>query len=456
MLKMSYVHRPAVQPLEYRTVIQLFDIHAKSHPQREAFVIYNPSGQRSSYTFKQMQQRSLFLAASFLRLGWKRGERVALMLPSRVAFLLSYMALLRIGVNVLLLPSSGKPLDEIVAILDNCQGVVFCENASVSFNQQLLSFLKKRFEDSKIVVVDTEQNEVFKEGLGYSKYNDLLKSGEELDVNEVLKKQDKVQLDDPAAVLFTSGSTGVPKGVQHTHHSLVNGAILVAKFGFDIEIDHDGGNSECRLFNDRPFYWGGCLCGGINIVLSTGCTLVAASPIKTVKERDVTFLLQLLQNEKCTNALLMAYIVVDLITHPQAASFDHSHLRVARTSGQPLPNALFRKLTSTLPNCKLISGYGLTEIMPVASQVLGGLQTLTEDNLGMNGAPPIEIKITDENQNLAPVGQVGEICLRSPNCFLEYLDNKKDTSKVISSTGWVHTSDMGVINERGGLTRAII
>lgn len=447
MLKMSYVHRPAVEPLEHRTVIQLFDMHAGTHPDRDAFVIYNQLDQRFLYTFKDMQQRSMFLAASFLRLGWKRGDRVALMIPSRVEFLLCYMALLRMGVNVLLLPSSGKPIEEVLPIIDQCQGLVFWENASAPFNKTLGAFLNKRFDLGKVVLIDVEQKgNYFEEFKEYTKFTELLKSGENLTLDEVLKNQDKVQFDDPAVVVFTSGSTGVPKGVQHTHHSLVNGAMLSAKFSFEFEMDGSG-SSQSRLFNDRPFYWSGCLFGGVNIVLSTGCTLVATAPMKSVKECDVGFLLRVLQNETCTNALFMAYIVYDLVTQAKTASFDLSRLKTVVISGQSLPDILFKELALVLPNCKLIDGYGLTEALPIAFEEISS-QTSSEE-AGMNGVPPIEIKIIDENQFLLPVGHVGEICVRSPNCLLGYLGNDKETSRVVLGTGWVHTGDMGVMNHKG-------
>ena len=424
--------------MEYRTLIQLFDVHANTHPEREAFVLYDLN-QRYSYTFEKMQQESLYLAASFLHIGWKRGQRVVLMIPSRIEFLLCYMALLRIGVNAILLPSSGKPIEEVISVISryDCHGIILCLGIEKCFDDQLMGFLKSRKEKNKIVLIDSEKTDAFV-GEEYSNFRDLLKSGEKVDVNLVLKEQEQVQLDDVAVVVFTSGSTGEPKAVQYTHHSIVNGSLLTAEFGYCLQVDRERKlPGECRIFNDRPFYWAGCLFGGLNSVLCLGSTLVAAPAIKTVKECDLDFLLRLLENERCTNALFMAYIVVDIVNHSEAKNYDLSHLEAILSGGQPLSIQVLNKLGSILPKCKVIYGYGLSELMPLAAELVS-LENTADDYQGMDLVPPIEMKITDGDQNLVPVGQVGEVCARSPCSFLEYLDDAQATAKAKSKTGWVH------------------
>jgi fatty-acyl-CoA synthase len=242
MAEMSYIHKPAIRPLEHRTIVQLFDIHANKHPDIEAFIFYTSTGQRSTYTFRQIQQMSLSLAASFLRLGWKRGERVALMVPKQVEFVVNYVALLRLGVNVILVPVYGRPDDEVFVHLKRlkCNGYIIHENSVKSFNiRDVLTDLEQ------VVLIDKERAGISE---GEYNYRDLLETGRDLGVDEVLKRQEQVQFDDPALVVFTSGSTGVPKAVQYTHHALANSSI--PSF---IKDPTASGIEGLRMFNDRPF-----------------------------------------------------------------------------------------------------------------------------------------------------------------------------------------------------------
>ncbi|KAK3746026.1 hypothetical protein QZH41_003240 [Actinostola sp. cb2023] len=445
MATMSYIHKPALEPLEHRTIIQLFDTHANRDPEREVFVLYDESGQRSSYTFKQMQQQSLRLAASFLRIGWKKGERVAIQAPSAIEYLLSYMALNRIGALSILLPQ-GIPIEETIGFLNRykCQGVILFVSKDVQLTGEHLADLKKTMEESKVVMIDTEHSQVL--GNGCSRFSNLLMTGE-TDFSKVLERQNQVQFDDTAVVTLTSGSTGEPKGVVRTHHSIVNSTLISGKFIIGIDFDPDSKQSRDRLFTDRPFYWVGGL-APIQMALSTGCTLLTAPAIKTVKECDIEFLLKLLQNERCTAALLMPYLVVDIANYSGQMNYDLSCLKAALTGGQPIPNHIFEKVRSVAPNCKLIKGYGMTECVSVALEVLGE----QEGEEGLELISLNELKIVDENIQILPVGEVGEICLRSPTAFLEYFFNPEATRKTISRTGWVHTSDIGKMNPSGRFT----
>ncbi|KAK3735621.1 hypothetical protein QZH41_007397 [Actinostola sp. cb2023] len=382
---------------------------------------------------------------SFLRIGWKKGERVAIQAPSGIGFLLSYMALNRIGALSILLPEA-IPIEETIGLLNHykCQGVILFVSKDVQLTGEHVADLKKTIEESKVVMIDTEHSQVLDNGC--SRFSNLLMTGE-TDFSKVLERQSQVQFDDLAHVILTSGSTGEPKAVVRTHHCIVNSALMASKFGFDIDYDAYRKHSVDRLFNDRPFYWGGGLLA-ISIALSTGCTLLTAPPIKTVKECDIEFLLKLLQNERCTSAFLMPYLVVDIANCSRLLNYDLSFLKAALTAGQPIPNHIFEKVRLVAPNCKLIKAYGMAECSAIARQVLGQ----QEGEEGLELICLNELKIVDENIQVLPVGQVGEICLRSPKAFLKYLFSPDATSKTVSRTGWVHTGDLGKINSKGRLT----
>ncbi|KAK3735620.1 hypothetical protein QZH41_007396 [Actinostola sp. cb2023] len=322
------------------------------------------------------------------------------------------MALNRIGALSILLPQRIPIEDTIVFFIRfKCQGVILIVSKDVLLTGEHVADLKKTIEESKVVMIDTEHSQVL--GNGCSRFRNLLMTGE-TDFSKVLERQSQVQFDDLAVVTLTSGSTGEPKGVVRTHHCIVNTTLMSSKFEFGIDYDPYSQLSVGRLFSDRPFYWIGGLVR-IEIAIFTGCTLLTSPPIKTVKECDIEFLLKLLQNERCTNAILMPYLVVDIANYSGQMNYDLSCLKEALTGGQPISNHIFEKVRSVAPNCKLIKGYGMTECVSIASQVLG--QEEGED--GFELICLNELKIVDENIQVLQVGQVGEICVRSPIAFVE-------------------------------------
>jgi fatty-acyl-CoA synthase len=352
------------------------------------------------------------------------------------------MALLRIGVNIIFFPSSEKKVEDVIGIvkLTNSRGIIICGST------ELMTGLQSFTTSSKVVWIDAVHDGVCNQG--YSHYNDLLESGAQLDVNEVLNEQKQVQFDDPVVVLFTSGSTGNRKGAQQTNHGLVNRSIITAVNSFGIEADQEGKEVEYRIFSDRPFSWSTCQYLGINLVLSMGCTLICIPPMKSVKLCDAEFVLNVLQNERCTNATLMTYSILDIINHPHVNKYDLSSLKLVITGGQNIKRHILKTLKSVLPHVKIFEGYGLTEIVQVADR----RHDIGEDgDAGLQLLPNNELKIVDNNNCLVLIGDVGEICVRSTPSFLGYFEDPEATSQAISPTGWFRTGDLGYINRSGKL-----
>jgi acyl-coenzyme A synthetase/AMP-(fatty) acid ligase len=160
--------------------------------------------------------------------------------------------------------------------------------------------------------------------------------------------------------------------------------------------------------------------------------------------------MSVLQNEKCTNALLLPFIIKNIADLPVVSMYDLSSLKVIFTGGEPLHHSFFVKLRCKLPQCKFFDTYGQTEVMDSASQTYDQDIELCDHN-ELDILPNHEIKIIDDDLKIVPISDVGEICIRSSYRFLEYIENPDATSQVLSPTGWFHTGDMGFINERGKL-----
>ena len=125
MAKISYFHQPLTTPLEYRTLPQLLDVRAAEHPDKEAIALYDETRKRSRLTFGEYQDQSRALAAALLEKGLGRGDRVAIMSPNNMEYVISMMALLRIGANVINI-IQGCTSDDIIDIMKalKCAGLL--------------------------------------------------------------------------------------------------------------------------------------------------------------------------------------------------------------------------------------------------------------------------------------------------------------------------------------------
>ena len=237
--------------------------------------------------------------------------------------------------------------------------------------------------------------------------------------------------DDTAVILYTSGTTGTPKGAELTHSNL-KGNCETARSLFDL------GANRVVLGALPLFHSFGQTCG-MNATMVAGGTLTLLprfDPVKALEmiERDHVNLFQGVPT--MYNALLHA---------PERERYDTSSLEVCASGGAALPVELLRGFEDAF-GCKVLEGYGLSETSPVASFN----HPDRERKAGSIGTPirGVEMKVVDENDDEVPVGEVGEIVVRGPNVMKGYWD-KADATEEVMRGGWFHTGDMAKVDEDG-------
>ncbi|XP_070551532.1 putative acyl-CoA synthetase YngI [Ptychodera flava] len=242
-----------------------------------------------------------------------------------------------------------------------------------------------------------------------------------------------IQPDDPAAIFFTSGSTGAWKAVVHSHSALVETAISVSEIHAQVN-DKNTGCHLCQVH--MPVVSSEGLLGPM---LAVGDRLVFPESV------DLQTCLYALQKERCTSTLLYPSHVFEIIN--LKGKHDFSSLKLALISGTILPKPILDKLSKVLtPNIQ--NSYGMTEALLVTSHVPtdpvdGRVQTVGRP------LPHSEIKLVDDNFRIVPVNTEGEICVRGPNVFQCYLGDEDKTSAAKSQTGWFMTGDVGVMLDDG-------
>ena len=447
MIKQSCTHQSLSKSLEYRTLVQLLDNRTSEHPGKEAFVLYDESRERSCLTFGEWQAKSQALAAALLDKGLVRGDRVALMSPNSIEFVVSLLALYRIGANVIAIEqesSEGEIVDRLMSL--KCTGLVCFLHENEARRKPLTKAILSVFAEGealadrpafKAVVTFGSHAEWDYQTDHIHEYGELLRLGSSLEMSILNRAQDKVQFDDPALVLLTSGSTGRPKVCQFTHHALVNGCYM----GYSI---------DTRVFGFSPFTWVPGM-GGLCSTIATGATAIMVPPAMIIRQRATEFTLDILSKEKCTDAPIAVYLMHDIVTNQSLlGKYDLSCLRSLSTGGQPVPLELMKSFLGLFPRLTMTTGYGATETFSFVS-----VQTFCGSNIGpdeygwMEVVPGTEVKIVDPEDCVIPLGKVGEINVRGPMIFLERLDKSEEPWQSKSRTGWWRSCDMGKMDDKG-------
>jgi acyl-CoA synthetase (AMP-forming)/AMP-acid ligase II len=248
----------------------------------------------------------------------------------------------------------------------------------------------------------------------------------------------KVAIDpaeDVVALPYSSGTTGLPKGVMLTHRN------LVANICQSIQ---DRVSEDERVIAVLPFFHIYGLVWLMNMPLYLGATVV------TMPRFDLAEFLRVIQDYRVTRAHVVPPIVLALVKHPLVDDFDLSSLEFMGSGAAPLSDELEVACGERL-GCRMAQGYGLTETSPTTHIVTDELAGQMPGSIG----PPVpntECRIVDvATGEDAPDGEPGELLIRGPQVMKGYLNNPQATALAIDPDGWLHTGDIATVDEHGAV-----
>ncbi|WP_338669248.1 AMP-binding protein [Pseudodesulfovibrio methanolicus] len=253
------------------------------------------------------------------------------------------------------------------------------------------------------------------------------------------ERQASLDPHDVVNMQYTSGTTGFPKGVQLTHYNIVNNGYWIGANQKFVPGD--------RLCLTVPlFHCFGCVLG-VMASVNHGVTMVLLEDFVPLE------VMAAIDQERCTAVYGVPTMYIAILDHPLFERFDYSSLRTGIMAGSPCPVEVMKRVIDKMNMREITICYGLTESSPVMSQTVVGdsLRHMTE-TVG-RAMPEVEVRVVDpETYEECPPGVVGEVCCRGYLVMKGYYNNEKATEAAIDKDGWLHSGDLGVMDEDGYLT----
>jgi acyl-CoA synthetase (AMP-forming)/AMP-acid ligase II len=382
------------------------------------------------FSFTELAAAGEGAARAFLAAGLRAGDRAAIWAPNLWEWVVAALGLQSAG-GVLVPLNTRYKAAEAGYILRRSRARVLCTMGD---------FLGTNYADTLggEGLPDLERVVVFR---GTSRrgepWADFVAAGARVPAGEARARAEAVGPGDLSDLLFTSGTTGHPKGVMTAH-----GQNLEV---FDTWSRGVGIREGDRYLIVNPFFhsfgykagWLTCLIRG-----------AAAIPHQVF---DAGQVMERIARERITLLPGPPTIYQLLLAHPERAKFDLSSLRLAVTGAAAVPVELVKRMRSELGFESVITAYGLTESCGTVSMCEPGDDAETIATSSGRALPDTEVRCVDEDGKEVPRGSPGEIVVRGYNVMRGYFEDPAETAKAIDAEGWLHTGDIGVMDERGYL-----
>lgn len=263
----------------------------------------------------------------------------------------------------------------------------------------------------------------------------FLAAGEGVDPSEVDERRDALTPDTVNDIIFTSGTTGKPKGVLTTHGQALQ--------GFTVWAELAGLTAADRYLLVNPFFHSFGYRAGIVACILTGATMV---PLPVF---DVDAVMRTIEAERITIFPGPPALYQSMLNHPDRASLDSSSLRIAVTGAAPVPVSLIQRMTDDLGFDAVVTAYGLSESTGIVSMCRQDDDPETISTSSGRAIPGVEVRIVADDGTDVPPGAPGEVLVRGFNVMKGYFEDPERTAEAIDPDGWLHTGDVGTMDERG-------
>nr|WP_094287042.1 fatty-acid--CoA ligase FadD5 [Mycobacterium lehmannii] len=370
-------------------------------------------------TWRELDERVNALAGALSRRGVSFGDRVLILMLNRTEYVEAFLAVNKLGAVAVPVNFRMTP-PEIAYLVSDCQATVVITEAVLATVATAVRDIDSTL-TTVIVAGGATENDV----IGY---DDLIaEPGEPATVVDIPN-------DSPALIMYTSGTTGRPKGAVLTHTNIA-GQALTFLFTNGADINNDVGFIGVPMFH---------IAGIGNMI--PGLLLGRPTVIYPLGAFNPDELLDVLEAEQVTGIFLVP-AQWQAVCAAQKARPRQLRLRVLSWGAAPASDTLLRQMAETFPGTQILAAFGQTEMSPVTCMLLG------EDAIRKLGSvgkviPTVAARVVDEDMNDVPIGQVGEIVYRAPTLMAGYWNNPQATAEAFAG-GWFHSGDLVRQDEEG-------
>ncbi len=424
------------QTLEYPEVplYNLLTESAAKYPERIATLFFN-----RPLSYRDLDALSDRMASALVKLGVEKGDRVALYLANSPQFLISHFGVQKAGgITVPFNPTYKER--EIRYQLKDCGARIMI--ALDMMYQPVHNVRSETPLEDVILTAIGDYMPPLLARLAFLKKAQARRYPNTLRLPNVLAAEDRAPprpsidpREDVSLILYTGGTTGVPKGVMLTHYNLVANAVQAVNFGYL--------HGDVVVLAVLPYFHVYGMTVAMNAPLRAGATIVL---LPKFGKKDT---LKAIQKHRPTHFPGVPTMYVALLSEPSLRKYDLTSIKFCVSGAAPLP-AEVAKAWKDVTGSMIVEGYGLTETSPLThANPMDSWEKVRFGSIGIP-VPDTMIKIVDleTGEKELPPGEIGELCVHGPQVMKGYWNNKEETDNVIRD-GWFHTGDIAKMDEDG-------
>ncbi|GBC60867.1 AMP-binding protein [Desulfonema ishimotonii] len=426
------------------TLGQILDEAIANHPDNEAIVYVDRDFRLTYREFGEVVDR---LAKGLMALGIRKGEKVAIWATNVPYWVALQFATAKIGATLLTVNTNYKT-SELAYLLrqSDAENIFIIDGFRDTDYVQTLYELVPELKTQERGYLKSDEYPSLRRVffLGQEKHRGMYSVPEIMALsvmvsdNDYSARQAEPDPHDVVNMQYTSGTTGFPKGVMLTHANIGNNGYWI-------------GENQLFTHKDRVcipvplFHCFGCVLGVLAAVTH-------AATMVLLENFEPIHIMASVEQERCTALYGVPTMFIAVLHHRLFSKFDYGTLRTGIMAGSPCPIEVMKEVIEKMNMTDITICYGLTEASPVMTQ------TRVDDELRYRvesvgrAMPEIEIKIVNpETREILPPGQQGEVCCRGYNIMKGYYKMPEATALAIDDEGWLHSGDLGVMDEKGYL-----
>jgi fatty-acyl-CoA synthase len=424
---LSWVKGVSEPPLLEITIGQALDEAAQRWGDADAVV--SPA-QGIRWTWRELARRADAVAAGLLALGLEPGDRVGIWSPNCAEWALTQFAAAKIGLILTTINPAYRTSElEFTINKVGMKAVFAAERFKTSDYVAMLESVHVGKLEHKIKFGGPPR-------AGWLAFDEVPVLGSASDLDRVREIGARLESREAINIQFTSGTTGQPKGATLSHRNILNNGWLV-------------GRAQQLAVGDRicvpvPLYHCFGMVMGNLAGVTCGATIVYPSA-----GFDPEATLGAIERERCTALYGVPTMFIAQLGHPHFDRFDLTSLRTGVMAGSPCPIEVMKQVVQKMHMTGITIAYGMTETSPVSFQ--SAVDDPLEKRVSTIGRvhPHLEVKVIDGEGRTTARGVAGELCTRGYSVMLGYWDEPERTREAIDSEGWMHTGDLGVLDEQG-------